>query len=445
MSTNIRKLTTDCVQRIPWWVWLIIIFFHGLSVWLYANERDHRMQMFGAVFAVQAATYVQNRAWLQTVRTLPVSRKEIGLARWWAGIAVPGLVLTTISLNVFLATALLWNVTRDAHSIALWLAGTWATLGIWNSLNPSISYANRFHPLLAIAVLIPSAVICFPTIWPFMPGAVSFRIWLPLGLIGVVGLYAFAPYLGILPSGAIKNKRTIQSKAGRAQSKLFGLRVLIYMQIKASFIVFIIFEIIVGGISLLLPIMMPLSGKLPPSIYVMFSPCLTAVSISSLLSARMLRTLPLRPYKLTAILQLCGLMPTAISFVVILVVSTILLPKIPNLAPIFLLILSLQTLQPPIRLRFHSVQAVMLLSIIVTIGIFALTFGTFLTPSGMSGPAVFFARWTVAEIALAASIGVTGYVWTFYELSKGNRAYRPRPLLIGSAGSFSGRLAGPAT
>jgi hypothetical protein len=445
MSVNIRKLTIDCVRRVPWWVWLFIVFFHGLSVWLYANERDHRMQMFGALFAVQAATYVQNRAWIQTVRTLPVSRKEIGLARWWTGVAVPGLLLTTISLNVFLASALLWNVTRDAHSIALWLAGTWAALGIWNSFNPSIAYANRFHPLLAIAVLIPAAVICIPMISPFMPGAVPFRIWLPLGLLAVVGLYAFAPYLGILPSGAIKTKRAIQSKAGRAQSNLFGLRALIYMQIMVSFIVFIIFGIIVGGISLLLPIMMSLPVKLPPSIYVMFSPCLMAVSISSLLSARMLRTLPLTPRQLTAILQLCGLMPTAISFAVILVASTIFLPEIPNLAPIFLLILSLQTLQPPIRLRFHNVQAVLLLSIIVMIGIFGVTFGTLLAPSGISGPAVFFARWTVAEIALAAVIGVTGYVWTYYELSKGNRAYRPRPLLIGSAGSFSGRLAGPVT
>src|SRR5438552_102265 len=96
MSTNIRRLMFD----INPWVWASIAF-----VWLCMVPSDILSLSTGARAGLPLVPAILcNGLWswsnlkVPLWRTLPVTRREVDLARWWQGIAGAGVLLTAALL-----------------------------------------------------------------------------------------------------------------------------------------------------------------------------------------------------------------------------------------------------------------------------------------------------------------------------------------------------------
>jgi hypothetical protein len=447
MSSDVRKLTIDYIRRAPWWAWLGLIAYHAAMTWFNLTGHYHGVRvvervlvmtvLVEAFLACYLAILVQNPAWLGVVRILPVSRRSIGRNGWWAGIGVPGLCLTGVSMLVLGAATLLGKVTVDADRIVIWLIELWAILAIFRSLTLLMAYAARVHPLLVFAAPIPWLII-ISNICGFQLGfgIVPQSIWIPIGLVAMAALYVFSPRLAILPVDrrVAKDKNAAFLKSPKSSSKTSGWWVLVKLQTASSIGFVCVFAIV------LLAMYLMLHSKLPPKLYIFFSPALMAVALSSMLSPRMLRALPFTAGRLSAILQIAATAPLAVLFVIVFFISGSSVARNPNLFHHFLLILSLQTLCTPIRFRLSFVPAQILIAITLMFSLYLLMFGTTFIFGLTYGPAVFLSHWGSAETVLAALIAMTGYFWTRYELARGSHAYRLRqPSMMGS-GVFSGRL-----
>jgi hypothetical protein len=447
MSYDVRKLTIDYIRRTPRWAWLGLITYHAALTWFYLTGRNHDVLMVKRVLleavlveaflAYYLGVLLQNPAWLGVVRTLPVSQRSIGRNGWWAGIGVPGLCFTVVSMLVLGAATLLGNVTADADQIVIWLIELWAALAIFSSLTLLMVYTARVHPLLGFAVLIPWLIIIW-NICGFQSGfgVVPQSIWIAAGLVAMVALYAFSPQLAALPINrrAAKDKNTAFLKSVNSSSNASGWWVLVKLQTASAIAFVFLFAIVLLAIHLIL------YSKLPSKLYIFFSPALMAVALSSMLSPRMLRALPLTAGRLSAILQIAATAPLAVLFVTVFLLSGSSPVRNPNLFHHFLLILSLQTLCSPIRFRLSFVRAQILISITLMFSLFLLVFGTTFVFGRTYGPAVFLSHWGGVETALAVLIAMTGYFWTRYELVCGSHAYRLRPPSMMGSGVFSGRL-----
>jgi hypothetical protein len=333
---------------------------------------------------------------------------------------------------------LLGKVTADADQIVIWLIELWAVLAIFRSLMLLMAYATRVHPLLVFAALIPWQII-ISNLCGFQLGfrVVPQSIWIATGLVAMVALYAFSPRLAVLPINrrVAKDKNAAFLKSVNSSSKISGWWVLVKLQTASAIGFVFVFTTILVAMHL------TLYSKVPSKLYIFFSPALMVVALSSMLSPRMLRSLPFTAGRLSAILQIAATAPLAVLFVIVFLISGSSPFRNPNLFHHFLLILSLQTLCSPIRFRLSFVRAQILISITLIFSLALLMFGTTFIFGLTYGPAVFLSHWGGAETVLAVLIGVTGYFWTRYELARGSHAYRHRPPSLMGSGVFSGGLA----
>jgi hypothetical protein len=433
MSPNTRKLTMDFIRRVPLWAWPAIVIIHAATAWAYLADRHHPLRLLGVIFALQAARAVHNSAWLRIVRSMPVTPREIGHTRWWANVGMPGIVFTAVNLAVLAAVSVLGRLTADTGQIVLWFIASWAVLGLWGALIPVIAWANLYSGFLAPAVVILWLVLAISSVSGFQIFHIVPWMWVPFGLAGAVALYIYAAEIVVLPANLRRShsEDVMRQLAGRSRpSKLQGWWALARYQLVVSLSVVLTFVPILFGVTHFA------DRKIPSSFYAFVTPALLmGLAMTNLPSPRLLRLAPVTVGKLSAILQALVLTPCAFGAVVIPIAYAFGIMGAQNPLPLYFLGVSLQLLQLPIRLRFDFLQAQLMMTgaLFTSLSLIPLSdvFQRSLTSPDLS----------IAELLFAVLVGAAGYIWTYYELAYGTRAYRVRaPAIIGIE-SFSGRSA----
>ncbi len=430
MSANTRRLTIDFIRRVPWWAWLAMVVIQASSAWAFMIDRHRPIRLLGVIFALQAARAVQNPAWLRIARSMPVTAREIGRTRWWANVGVPGIVFTAVNLAVLTAVSIFGRMTADTGQITLWFVASWAVLGLWGTLIPAIACANLYSRFLVPAVVVLWSALTISSVSGLHIFYVVPWVWTPFGVAGAIALYIYAAQIVALPTNPRRahNEDVLRQIAGRSRpAKLLGWWALARYQVITSLGIVSIFVAMLFGMFWLA------EGKIQIAYYSSLTPALMGFATTALPSPRLLRLAPVTAGTLTAILQALVLTPCAVAAMIIAIVYATGIMGIQNPFPIFLLAVSLQTLQLPIRLRFNFLQSQLLMTgaLLAILSLIPLS-DVFRRP--LTSPSL-----TTAELVFAALISAAGYLWTYYELAHGTQAYRVRaPAIIGIS-SFSGK------
>jgi hypothetical protein len=437
MSSGTLKLITDFIRRVPWWGWLGIAVCHGASAWEYLGTRDRQPHLISVIFAFQASRIVHTQAWLRVAETLPVTRSEIARAQWWADMGVPGALYMIVNATVLAALAIFWRVTASETAILLWFAAGWAALGIWSALRPVVALASGYNAKLGLAVVLIWLIVVLQTYTSFQFAPLPASLWVVLGVSLVGLLYIRGTQIAALQADAliaVQRRRDLDRRAdrntGSASHGFSGWWALANFQLRLSLWVIFCFGVVIA----IMHIMM--KGSMPPFFYLIFSPALTFVAQQAVPSPRLLRTVPATAGRLTALMQLLTIAPVAFVYAAALIWQSLSIGRLPNLAPIFMLILALQTLQLPIRFSFSFVQAQIISAMMPILVVSPLIIDV------VSGDGRLLPRLSGAIVWLAAATAIAGCFWTYYELAGGNRAYRSGPPSVSGLGSFSGRFAG---
>ena len=166
MNARVLRLLADYFRR-TLGVWVLLAIAHVMQITAFWAVHVERLPLLGVIIA--SLTYFTAFESPHTVlRTLPLSRADIALFRWWASVGAPGLV-------VLACTSIAWltsgdngwarpsqdQVTRDALASWAMLAmlaalplpmrkdrESWATFGIvWSLLGAGAFYGLRFAVL----------------------------------------------------------------------------------------------------------------------------------------------------------------------------------------------------------------------------------------------------------------------------------------------------------
>src|SRR5579864_6254525 len=133
MSADIRRLLLDHIRRGGWY-WLLVGFMQLSAVFSYGLSRQATLMaypMMGAIFAPMMLNVADQRGWSRVLLTLPLARREIARARWWAAIGAPGLFLTALSAAALIVFAALGWKLRPSWQVGLWVLSGWAILALF--------------------------------------------------------------------------------------------------------------------------------------------------------------------------------------------------------------------------------------------------------------------------------------------------------------------------
>lgn len=132
---------------------LIVQFLTTSAAWALSEPNELLPGVLLLAIAGTLSAPGRGLAW----RILPISRREIGLANWWAVTALPGLALS-VALLLALASNRSegWSVPSGA-SVALQIAGIWSALGYiaWLPLRTRAHTGYRGIPLVLLTWAIP--------------------------------------------------------------------------------------------------------------------------------------------------------------------------------------------------------------------------------------------------------------------------------------------------
>src|SRR5688572_10994468 len=112
----VSRLLADYLRR-TLGVWVLAWFLHTMQAATLFARQDDRVPLLGAMIAAIAffATFESPQA---VLRTLPVSRRDIAITRWWASIGWPALFSAFCILGGWLANGA-WGFPRPPAS-ELW-------------------------------------------------------------------------------------------------------------------------------------------------------------------------------------------------------------------------------------------------------------------------------------------------------------------------------------
>jgi hypothetical protein len=434
MASALQRLLIDHIRRGAWF-WPLVAFLQVTAVFSYALSRPTTAAvtypMMGALFAPMILGVAEQRGWLQLLMTLPLSRRDIARADWWAAIGLPGVFLTVLSLAVVAVfTALGWAM-RPAWQIGLWLLTGWAILGLfaqarsWLRVRSGETLSVTRYAVAAIYVAIAIPLL-------FFAGAGGYRQFLVLGATAaglLIDAYRYwrAEHLLLWRigrgrvAGMALGKQPAPSSAGeigwRVLAERWALRLAVFAGLVALGLS--LFAIIADADMHLFQVLcMSFMGLMVVLSSFLASPWLSA--------ARAFRALPLSADRLAAVFLAMTAAP-AWTLLLILCATVLLFPAVPLnvFAPVGLLSIAMTSLVGPILLRLGP-KGVSWIAVAIIV------------PSPVLDPMLtifhpdlverWIGAWVSAVTALAAAVGYLSFLWMRHELRVGRGAYRRAPL-----------------
>jgi hypothetical protein len=429
MTPALQRLLIDHIRRGAWF-WPFVGFLQITAVFSYALSRPTTAlayPMMGAMFAPMILGMAEQRGWLQLLMTLPLSRRDIARANWWAAIGLPGLFLTAVSLAALAVFAALGWVARPAGQIGLWLLTGWAILGLfaqarsWLRVRPGETLSVSRYAVSAIYVAMAIPLL-------FFVGADGYRQFLVLGATAaglLIDAYRYWRAERLLlwrigrPRVSVNAlaKQPARSSPGavgwRVLAERWGLRLAVF----AGLVVLGLglFAIIADAdIHLFQALCMSFMGLM-----VVLSSFLASTWLSA---ARAFRALPLSADRLAAVFLAMTAAP-AWTLLLLLCASVLLFPGVALniVAPVGLLSIAMTSLVGPILLRAGP-KGMSWIAVAI------------IAPSPVLDPMLtifhpdLVERWTGAWVsavtALAAVVGYLSFLWMRHELRVGRGAYR---------------------
>lgn len=433
MTGTLRRLLVDHIRR-GGWFWLLVGFMQCTAALNYAVSPRTTVitfPMMGALFAPMILGVAEQRGWFQALMMLPLSRREIARARWWAAIGMPGLFLTTVSLAAFIVfPALGWRLRPPSWQTALWLLSGWAILGLfaqarsWLRVRPGGSLTPR-KCLVAAAYL----VLAIPAL--FFAGADGYWHLLAIAatMVGLVVdgyLYWQAEHLLFWQIGHARAASSIGKGQRAAPVASYGVGWSAFMgQWARRLVVFAAF--VVAAIGLLALINRLEGSGLFVSLCVSFLSLFVVLScfLASpwLTAARAFRALPLSADRLAATFLLLAMAPAWAVLLMIFVISVPFPGAAASVfAPFGLLSAALASFLVPILLRFGQQKAMAwaILPIIAPPPLLDPMMAIF-HPDAFGA---WIQAWMSATVLIAAIAGYLSFLWTRRELHAGRGAYR---------------------
>jgi hypothetical protein len=437
MSPSLQRLLLDHIRRGGWY-WLLVGFMQVTAALNYAvspRTTAIAFPMMGALFAPMVLGVAEQRGWFQALMMLPLSRREIARARWWAAIGMPGLFLTTLSLAAFIVfPALGWRLREPSWQTALWLLSGWAILGLfaqarsWLRVRPGGSLTAR-KCLVAAAYL----ALAVPAL--FFVGSEGYGRPLVIaataaGLAVDVYLYWRAEHLLFWQVGRAGPATSIGKEPITMAGASYGAGWSAFMgQWARRLVVFAAFVALAIGLLALINRLE--GGGLFVSLCVSFLSLFVVLScfLASpwLTAARAFRALPLSADRLAATFLLLAMAPAWAVLLMIFVISVPFPGAAASVfAPFGLLSAALASFLVPILLRFGQQKAMAwaILPIIAPAPILDPMMAIF-HPDAF---AAWIQAWMSATVLIAAIAGYLSFLWTRRELHAGRGAYRQAAL-----------------
>ena len=431
MTGALPRLLIDHIRR-GGWFWLMVGFMQLTAVFNYAVSPQTTVvayPMMGAVFAPMILGVAEQRGWFRTLMTLPLSRREIARARWWAAIGMPGLFLTALSVSAFIVFPALGWQQRSAWEIGLWLLSGWALLGLFaqarswlrvRAVGPSPSsryviaalYVALAIPLLLLAggegywrLLMIAATAAGLAVDAYLYWRAERLLMWQVGRVGATTSVVKVPSQAIIGTHAAGWGTLIEQ---------WGRRLAMF----AAFIVlglglFVLIDRAHGG---------GLFEFLATSFLGLFVILSCFLASPWLSAARAFRALPLSIDRLAAALLAMTMAPAWAVLLVVLLTSVLFPGAAADLrAPVGLLSMALAAFFAPMLLRFGQ-NALIAIAILI------------LVPPPLIDPmlaifhpdliATWMRAWVWAVVVLAAIAGYLSFLWIRRELRVGRGAYR---------------------
>jgi hypothetical protein len=431
MTGALRRLLIDHIRRGDWF-WLMVGMLQVIAVFSYAVSPQTTAiayPMMGAMFAPMILGVAEQRGWFQVLLTLPLSRRDIARARWWAAIGMPGLFLTALSLAAFAVfPALGWHQ-RPSLQVGLWLLTGWAILGLFAQARSWLR-VRRTGGATAMRYLVAALYVALAIPALFFVGREGY--WRPVvvvatavGLMVDVYLYWRAERLLFWQVGRVGAPTSVGNVPSRATIgthaagwgvlvEQWGRRLALFAALSVLGLgLFAIIDVAQGG---------GLFEFLATSLLGLFVVLSCFLASPWLSAARAFRTLPVSADHLAAAFLTMTMAPAWTVLMIVLLASLIFPDAAAYLrAPAGLLSVALTALFAPMLLRFGQ-NAVVFIAVLI------------LVPSPLVDPmlaifhpdllAEWMAAWVGAVTALAAMVGFLSFLWVRHELRAGRGAYR---------------------
>lgn len=415
MSTNIRRMALDLG---PVFIFLVAIeFFAGIFIntgWL--NHTGASLYLSPGLFYIVAmfGGIGKTPIW----QTLPVTRKEIGRARWWQAVGGPAVLIAAALCLPALVLAGLGRLHESWGDIGLVFSGQFAVMTMTAILSAAVATGTRKWGRGAGVLLI---LLAFMARFIFPVGTVTAHLRLLLAGAGM-GAVAGAIILLLLtgywePSTTVapwtsSNRRMPQNAKTRSLS-FRGWAAIVGM-IAPMF-----------GSSWLLTPLVALAAKslfgdfvATYIAYFLFIMPTTAISLVAT-NIRFLRGLPFAGYALTLRLVLFQLLVQAISLAVL--TFTFFLLHLPSPQPLLATaLLAAPGLFFPFILRFDD------RIVVFGVGCFVAAFSAIAGFTAKSPPL----HMPLPTILIGTlAVMAAGFAWSYWEIVHGRSAYRARPLI----------------
>jgi hypothetical protein len=435
MTPDLRRLLIDHIRR-GGWFWLAVGFVQVSATLGYAETprllTHISYPMIGVLFAPMILGTAQQRGWFQILMTLPLSRRDIGHARWWAAIGLPGIFLTGVSVLVIFCFAALGWQRRSSWQIALWLLNGWAILGLWTQAQSWLRVpvgggrwpsARFIVAAIYVALAIPSLFLASrDDIWAQLAIGTT-----AAGLLVDVYLYVRADDLLLWQVGRARAAERGPAKVAPV-SHVFGWGVLA-KQLALRLAIFAVLVALFLGAFGILFVGEGVEFSFLPMSFMGFMVVLSCFLATPWLSAaRAFRSLPLTADRLAATFLVMTMAPAWMVLLTVFAVGLFfpdaaILPR----APFSLLSIAMAALFVPILLssgqRAMAWTAILIIVPSPILDPMVTIFHPDLLDAWMRG-------WvSLIVVVLAAIIGIVSYLWTRHELRSGRNAYRPVTLL----------------
>ena len=436
MTQALRYLLIDHIRR-GGWFWLMVGFLQLTAVFNFALTTQVTriaFPMMGALFAPMILGVAEQRGWFRALMTLPLSRRDLALARWWAAIGLPGLFLTALSLAALIAFAALGWPQRPPSEAALWLLSGWAILGLfaqarsWLSVRSGGSLTARKCLVAAIYVTLAIPVLFFTgaegnwhlvAIAATMVGLMvdAYLYWRAERLLfWQVGRAGAATFIGKEPSKAVLASYGAGWSAlmGQWGRRLVGFVTIVVVAIG----LFALVNLVEGG-GLFVSLCVSFLGLLVVLSCFFASPWLTA--------ARAFRTLPLSADRLAVAFLMMAMVPAWAVLLMVFVMSFLFPAAAASVfAPFGLLSAALASFLVPILLQFGQQRAMAWVTLPIIAPPVVDPMMAIFHPDAL---APWIQAWMGATVLIAAIAGYLSFLWTRHEVRVGRGAYRVAALL----------------
>jgi hypothetical protein len=409
MRPGIRRLVLD-IQPL----WLVFVFAMGgevlLTDTLWLGWRTKTLSFLPAYWAAFAPA-VMFQAKMPTWRLLPLSRRQIGRALWWAGMGAPLIVLTACLLAPFVILSLLGQTHANGADVLALLAGQWTVCFIVGLSFLAVRLAwRRFGRLgLAIATVGLVAVSLTSTLARLTPTP-ALRFWMIAAGLAALGGAAVIYRIGalsILAAPLTPLAERTESKARLEGKGATGWSALFLLYGRSA----LIGALCVVATDLIVRAVAPITHGFDTStlIIAIFVTWIATAFIP--MSIRNLGALPIGCLRLALVLQ--GMIGASAILTIgsLALLFTATHQDSARLPAYFVVVLGLSSLRLPMQFRLGAQSALILTLMCVSL----LPVLILIAPSPVM-------------VAAMVAAGV-GWGWTYWELSRGRHAYRQRPMV----------------